>query len=77
MSPEILIVRERDGYRVLHGHLHLASLLNLADEVIVVASGEGKIAAVKTPDGIIIITGDKRLPLLGVGATLSRRRIAA
>jgi hypothetical protein len=77
MSPEILIVREHDGYRVLHGHLHLASMLNVANEAIVVASGEGKVTAVKTHDGILIGNGDNRLPLLGVAAPLTGGRISA
>lgn len=54
MSPEILITRDGDGYRVLHGHLHLATLLTLSNEAIVEASGEGKVKVIKTRDGILI-----------------------
>ena len=64
MSPEILIARYGDGYRVLHGHLHLASLLNVSNEAMVDASGEGKVRVVKTRDGILIGEKNKRLPLL-------------
>jgi len=55
----------------------LASMLNVANEAIVVASGEGKVTAVKTHDGILIGNGDNRLPLLGVAAPLTGGRISA
>ena len=64
MSPEILLVRNCDGYRVLHGHLHLASVLDMSNEAIVDVSGEGKVRVVKTPDGILIGEEHQRLPLL-------------
>ena len=65
MSPDILIVREGNGYRVLHGHLHLASALNMSSEAIVDSSGEGKVKVVKTSTGILIEEKNQRLPLLG------------
>lgn len=65
MSPEILIVRDNDGYRVLHGHLRLASVLNMSNEAMVDASGEGKVRVVKTCEGILIGEENQRLPLLG------------
>jgi hypothetical protein len=64
MSPEILLVRNADGYRVLHGHLHLASVLNMSNEAIVEASGEGKVRVVKTSRGVLIGEENQRLPLL-------------
>ena len=54
MSPDILIVRENDGYRVLHGHLHLVNALSMSDEVTVDASGEGKVKVVKTSNGYLV-----------------------
>ena len=63
MNPDILIVRNCDGYHVLHGHLHLASVLNMSNEAIVDASGEGKVKLVKTPNGIFIGEKYKQLPL--------------
>ena len=63
MTPEVLIARYGEGYRVLHGHLRLATLLNASDEAIVHASGEGKVAVVKTPDGILVGERNSR-PLL-------------
>jgi hypothetical protein len=64
MTPEILLVRQRDGYRVLHGHLHLASVMSENDEVIVDVSGEGKVKMFKTRDGILIGDKNRCLPLL-------------
>jgi hypothetical protein len=64
MSGEILLVREDNGYRMLHGYLRLACLLSQADEAEAVASGEGKVRVVKTPQGILIDHGFDRVPLL-------------
>ena len=64
VSPEILIVRNDDGYRVLHGHLRLASVLGISNETVVDASGEGKVRVVMTPTGIVVGEGNQRLPLL-------------
>lgn len=64
MSPDILIVRDGDGYRVLHGHLHLASELSMFNEVVVDARGEGKVHVVKTRSGFLVGKDGQRLPLL-------------
>jgi len=64
MTPEILLVRQSDGYRVLHGHLHLASVMSTSGEALVEASGEGKVRVTKTSDGIVIGDKHRRLPLL-------------
>jgi hypothetical protein len=64
MTPEILLVRQRDGFRVLHGHLHLASVMNQVNEVIVEVSGEGKFKAIKTNEGILIDDKKRCLPIL-------------
>ena len=65
MSPDILVVRNGDGYRVLHGYLHLASALSMSNEAIVEASGEGQLKAIRTQSGILIGEENRRLPLLG------------
>ena len=54
MSPDILLVRDRDGYRILHGHLHLTSMLELFNEAIVDVSGEGKVRVFKTRRGVFV-----------------------
>jgi hypothetical protein len=64
MDPDILLVRQRDGYRVLHGHLHLASVMSTKGEAMVEASGEGKVKVSKTAGGIVIGDQHRRLPLL-------------
>lgn len=48
MSPEILVVRNGESYRVLHGHLGLASVLRISNQAIVDSSGEEKVGVVKT-----------------------------
>jgi hypothetical protein len=64
MSPDILIVREGDGYRILHGHLHLASELSQANEVVVDAKDEGKVRVIKTRNGYLVGQDGQRWPLL-------------
>lgn len=54
MSPDILLVREKNGYRVLHGHLRLTSMLDLFNEAIVDVSGEGKVRIFKTQHGVFV-----------------------
>ncbi len=63
MSPDILIVRDGEGYRLLHGHLHLASILSASNEVSVDVRGDGKICVVKTRNGLQVNRDRQRLPL--------------
>lgn len=63
MSPDILIVRDGDGYRVLHGHLHLASALSRSDEVFVDVRGEGQVKVCRTRSGYLVANDGRRLPL--------------
>lgn len=63
MSPDILIVRDGDGYRVLHGHLHLATQLSLSKEIFVDVKDEGKVRIVKTRNGFIADKNNQYLPL--------------
>lgn len=64
MSPDILLVRDGDGYRVLHGHLRLASVLSMRNEVLVDVKGEGKVRIVRTGNGYFAGKDGQRLPLL-------------
>jgi hypothetical protein len=64
MSPDIVIVRDGEGYRVLHGHLRLATVLSLRNEVFVDVKDEGKVRIVKTRNGYFVGKDGQRLPLL-------------
>lgn len=64
MSPEIVIIRDGEAYRVLHGHLRLATVLSLRSEVYVDVKDEGKIRIVKTRNGYFAGKDGQRLPLL-------------
>ncbi len=64
MSPDIVIIRDGVGYRVLHGHLHLASMLSKSSEVSLNVHGEGMVTVVRTRDGVLVQKGHQSLPLL-------------
>ena len=64
MSPDILIVRDGDSYRVLHGHLRLASVLSTRDEVLVDVKDEGKVRIIRSGNGYFAGKDGQRLPLL-------------
>jgi hypothetical protein len=63
MSPDIVLVREGDGYRILHGHLHLASQLSLRNEISVDVQNEGTVRIVRTRNGYFAAKDGQRLPL--------------
>jgi len=63
MNPDIVIVRDGNGYRLLHGHLRLANVLRTAGEIDVEIRGEGKVKVVKTHDGYAVGKDGQRLPL--------------
>lgn len=63
MSPDILIIRDGNGYRILHGHLRLASELSQRSEIFVDAPGEGRIKIVRTRQGYFATFGVQRLPI--------------
>lgn len=63
MTPDILIVREGDGYRLVHGHLRLASVLGMRDEVAVTVPGEGEVRILKTRTGYVVGKDAQCLPL--------------
>jgi hypothetical protein len=63
MSPDILIVREGDSYRLLHGHLRLANMLLQSEDVAVAVQGEGVVTIMKTRRGYVVGNDGQRLPL--------------
>jgi hypothetical protein len=63
VTPEILIVREDNGYRLLHGQLHLTSALCLAPSVKVKVSGEGEALVYWDRHAILVEKDGQKLPL--------------
>jgi hypothetical protein len=63
MEPDIVIIRDGAGYRLLHGHLRLANLLRLAPAARIEVRGEGEIDVVKTPLGYRIAGTGRQAPL--------------
>ena len=63
-TPDIVIARDNDGYRLLHGHLHLANALHNCDEILVDAKSEGKIKIMKTAKGLMAHHDNQFFPLL-------------
>jgi len=63
VSPDIVIVRDGDAYRLLHGHLRLANVLRAADEIEVEVRGEGMVKVRKTGNGYVVARDARRLPL--------------
>lgn len=57
MTPDILIVRDASGYRLLHGHLHLSNALNMARELFIHVQGFG-MAKVEKKDGRIVVNSE-------------------
>lgn len=63
MNPDIVVVKEGDGYRLLHGHLRLATELGRTGEVDVEVRGEGKITIVRVQDELQVRQEGQQLPL--------------
>jgi hypothetical protein len=63
MSPDILIVRENNGFRLLHGQLHLAAALGQSLSVTVKVSGEGEAKVYKVDRAFHVEMDGQRLPL--------------
>jgi hypothetical protein len=64
MTPDILIIRETAGYRLLHGHLHLANALRKNRAIVVDTKEDGIVTILKTAAGLIVSQGDQCWPLL-------------
>lgn len=63
MTPKILIIREGDSYRLLHGHLHLASALAKGGTVSVDIKGEGQVKIVCERGELLVHGIQNRSPL--------------
>jgi hypothetical protein len=63
-NTDIVIVREGNCYRLLHGHLRLTSELTASSEVSLSVKGEGEIPVIKTRGGYLVGKEGQRLPLL-------------
>lgn len=64
MNPDIEIVRDGDGYRLLHGHLRLHNLLADSAEVRVDVRGEGAVTVLRTHAGYVVGKDGMRIPLM-------------
>lgn len=60
---DIVIVRDGDGYRLLHGQLRLANVLREAGNALVHVPGEGDLRVLRERSGYIVCAGDRRVPL--------------
>lgn len=57
MNPDIWVVRDGDGYRLLHGHLHLAVEMAKKNVVYVDIRNEGQVRIIKTAHGYAVEHG--------------------
>lgn len=64
MIADIVIVRDNNEYRLLHGHLRLLNALATCREVLVDTKDEGRIRIIKTPAGFFAGQENQYLPLL-------------
>lgn len=65
MGPDILLVKERNGYRVMYGHSRLSEVLKVNNEVFVEVKWEqGKAKVFRTPNGWVVAKDSRHLPLL-------------
>jgi hypothetical protein len=64
MDKEILLVREKDGFRVLFGHNRLKAILQVTNELFVDVKWEnGRAKVFRTADGIQVSKDSRNLPL--------------
>lgn len=63
VNPDIVIVRDGDGYRLLHGHLRLANVLRTSAQIEVEVRGEGPVKVTKTAGGYEVGSEAGSLPL--------------
>jgi len=66
MENEILIVRQDEGYRVLHGHLQLAAFLSQVEELFVDVMGEGQAKVFRSGKQFLVLHDNVHFPLLRI-----------
>ena len=64
MDNEILMVQDKDGYRILHGHLHLTNLIGQHSEVELHVPGKGNVTVRRVAGGLVVHDGEVSLPVL-------------
>lgn len=64
MTPDILIIHDNTGYRLLHGHLHLAMALSSSGQAAVEVQDVGTVLVSRTRHGLVIEIDGGRIPLL-------------
>lgn len=64
MNQDILIIRDSNSYRVLHGYLQLANKLSQHNEIVVDVKGEGKVKIIRTRQGFFAGQDNQQLPLM-------------
>ncbi|MGZ5883692.1 MAG: hypothetical protein ACXWJE_04945 [Burkholderiaceae bacterium] len=66
MSQDIVIVRDNNEYRLLHGHLHLINKLSKCSEIFIEIKDVGKVKVMKTAAGFMVNLGNQSFPLLRI-----------
>jgi len=64
MNTDILIVQDQAGFHLLHGYLHLAMALNDSGRTTIDVPEFGTVLVARTPDGLVVETDGRHLPLL-------------
>lgn len=63
MHDDIVIIRDGNIYRVVHGHLRLSSMLSECNRVCIGVKGEGIATITRTAAGLFIDIHEQVLPL--------------
>jgi hypothetical protein len=62
MCTEVILVKKGSGYRVVFGHLRLASL-HMNKEIVVQIKEEGKANVIRTSNGLLVRKNSEFLPI--------------
>lgn len=65
MDEEIILAREREGFRIVSGHHRLGAALVSSDEAFADVAGEpGRAKVFRTPQGLQVCKDSRNMPLL-------------